>query len=101
MSDRSTSPTLVPDDDPSRLFKAFVADINFRLSKEGMESWKVKRPLVYDLVQGGGPSAIMENTRPQVRWIHLPANTMVWVEVQSSLPGEIHGLTTCRTWSKS
>jgi hypothetical protein len=77
----TTSSTLVSDDDPSRLFKAFVADINFRLPKEGMEPWKFKRPWVSDVIQGDGPRAIMGNTSPQIRWIHLPANCMVWVEV--------------------
>lgn len=81
VSQFTTTSTLVADDYPSRLFRAFVADVNFRLPKEGMDPWKVKRPLVADVIHGAGPKAIMGNTNPQVRWIHLPANCMVWVEV--------------------
>lgn len=88
----TTTSTLVTDDDPSRLFKAFVADINFRLPKEGMDPWKFKRPLVSELIHRDGPVAIMGNRRPQVRWIHLPANCMVWVDVSLRLPRKLQAL---------
>jgi hypothetical protein len=92
VSQFTTTSTLVADDDPARLFRAFVADINFRPPKKGMDPWKFKRPLVSEVIHGDRSIAIMGNTSPQVRWIHLPANCMVWVEVCLRLPPKLQAL---------
>lgn len=78
----STGSTLRPGEDPRHLYTGVVADINFRLPTGGTPVI-IKEKTVHEIIDSTGPSAIMDDgsTRPQVRWIHLPANCMAWVEV--------------------
>ena len=64
--------------------KALIVDINPRLLDSG-EGLKFVRPSVQDIINGPGPSAIMGGACSGIRWIHLPANCMSWVEVRSTI----------------
>lgn len=75
----STRSTVQLDDDPTHLYNATILDINFRALVDGTPVTIKNDTTVYDIIDQG-PAAIMENNQPQLRWIHLPANNMAWVE---------------------
>lgn len=76
----SSDTTVVDMDNPAHHYTATIVDIDYGSASTG-ESLKFKRPTVYDVIHGEGPAAIMAGSKPQTRWVHLPANCKAWVEV--------------------
>ena len=87
----STGSTLRSDEDPRHLFKGVIADINFRLPTGGDPVRIEKDKTVHEIIESIGSNVATGNgkARPQIRWIHLPANCMAWVEVYHIMAGSL------------
>jgi hypothetical protein len=73
--------TLIPHVDPKDLFRGVVAGINLRSAPGGASVRVEKSQSVNKIINMVGPKAILGGDQFQLRWIHLPVNSMAWIEV--------------------
>jgi len=77
----TSASTLIPPNDPKDLFTGVVAGINLRSAPGGASIRAKKSHSVREIINTVGPKAILEGDQLQLRWIHLPVNSMAWIEV--------------------
>lgn len=77
----ASASTLVAHVDTKDLFNGIVAGINFRSAAGGASVRVEKGQSVSKIINTVGPKAILGGEQFQLRWIHLPVNSMAWIEV--------------------
>ena len=65
--------------------KGCIVDITFA-TVEADENIKIEQPSVHDIIYGRGPEAIMQGSSHDIRWIHIPCNSMALVDVSVQHP---------------
>lgn len=77
----TSASTVTLDVDPKDLFNGVVAGINFRSAAGGPSIRLEKGHSVSKIINTVGPKAILGAEQFQLRWIHLPVDSMAWIEV--------------------
>lgn len=78
----TSASTVIPHVDPEDLFNGVVAGINFRSATGGASVRVEKGHSVRKIINTAGPQAILGDEEFQLRWIHLPVNSMTWIQVR-------------------
>jgi hypothetical protein len=77
----ASASTLVAHTDTKDLFNGVVAGINFRSAAGGASVKIEKKHSIREVINTIGPKAVLGGDQFQLRWIHLPVNSMAWIEV--------------------